>query len=312
MSVCSGSVVRVASTAPSSAPVSIGPVVSRSSERDFRRPRRPRGASLLLVVGLVLVVLVVVLVVVVAAQQPVGELAQPLGDLVHRGGRGHQQAEEGEQAQQDDGDDGADAGDQRGADRPADQATGARPAHPRVGRRPDDVGDAEHRGDQAQPADGQAAPGLGSRTAAEQPQGGEEQHDRQHHEQRADDPADGVGQSGADRADAVAPRRGAQHDRQTEDGEADPVAPVLGRQRFGLLRSGDRPGQAAGAAGQQVPAPADHAPQAGRALLLARDDGSRDAWRPAASCSQPSSRSLGSGRTPDGASTWCGQACVGR
>ena len=133
---------------------------------------------------------------------------------------------------------------------------------------PTTCGDAEHRGDQAEPADGQPAAGLRSRTAAEQPQRGEEQHDRQHHEQRADDPADGVGQTGADRADAVAPRRGAEHDRQPEDGEADPVAPVLGGQRFGLLRPGDRPGETTGAAGQQVPAAADHAPQAGRALLL--------------------------------------------
>ena len=62
----------------------------------------------------------------------------------------------------------------------------------------------------------------------------------------------------------------AQHDRQAQHGQADAVPAVLGGQRFGLLRAGDRAGQAAGAAGEQVPARRLTTPEeAGRLFFLA-------------------------------------------
>ena len=139
-----------------------------------------------------------------------------------------------------------------------------------VGGVADHLRDAEHRRDQADPADHQPAPRLGPWPAAQQPEGGEEQHDRQHHDQRADDPADAVGQGYAHRADAVAPGGGAQDDGQAEHGQAHAVAAVLGRERLGLLRSGDGPGQAAGPAGEQPPGAAGGAPQVEAGVLLAR------------------------------------------
>ena len=185
---------------------------------------------------------------------------------------------------------------QRRADGPAEQPAGAGDAAPRGSAPwPTTWAMPSTDGDHRQPADDQPAARLGARRAAQQPQRGEEQHDRQHHDQRADDPADALGQAGADRADAVAPGGRAQHDRQAQHGQADAVPAVLGGQRLGLLRAGDRAGQAAGAAGEQVPAAGGDAPEAepGRLLLLRRRDGGWRwcASRAAASCSQPSSRS---------------------
>ena len=68
-----------------------------------------------------------------------------------------------------------------------------------------------------------------------------------------------AGQRDADRPDPVAPGGRADDDGQPEDGEADAVAAVLGGQRLGLVRAGHRAGQAAGAAGEQVPAAAGDA-----------------------------------------------------
>ena len=139
-------------------------------------------------------------------------------------------------------------------------------------------------GDHRQPADDQPAAGLGARRPAQQPQRGEEQDDRQHHDQRADDPADALGHARTDRADAVAPRGRAEHDRQAQHGQADAVPAVLGGQRLGLLRAGDRAGEAAGAAGEQVPAPPATIPKrpgdffflaAGRRLAVERFAGGR-------------------------------------
>ena len=112
-----------------------------------------------------------------------------------------------------------------------------------------------------QPADDQPAARLGARRPAQQPQRGEEQDDGQHHDQRADDPADGRRRAPAPTGPmpllhAAAP----EHDRQAEHGQADAVAAVLGRERLGLLRAGDRAGEAAGAAGEQVPAAAATTP----------------------------------------------------
>ena len=81
-----------------------------------------------------------------------------------------------------------------------------------------------------------------------------------------------AGQRRADRADAIAPGRGTEHDRQPQHGEPDAVTPVLGGQRLGLLRSCHRAGHAPGAPGEQVPATADDAPETGtgRGLLPGR------------------------------------------
>ena len=170
--------------------------------------------------------------------------------------------------EQDDGDDGADAGDQRRADGPADQPAGARAAALRVGGVADDLGDAEHRRRSAhsqpmtsRPRASGRGPRRSSRRAAKNSTTGSTMTSEPMIQRTA------VGQAGADRADAVAPRRGAQHDRQAEDGQADAVAAVLGRERLGLLRPGDRPGEAAGAAGEQVPAAAGDDPT-GRSELF--------------------------------------------
>ncbi len=311
MSVCSGWVVRVASTAPSCAPRSIGPVLSRSSDRDFRRPRRPRGSvsasssssyssssyssssrpssrsvssrsrSGIWWTG--------VAVVTRSPKNPSSPSRTTATAVPTPATSGVPTAQ---------------------PVRPPD------PGRPACGspEAPTMLGDAEHRGDHAQPADGQPATGLRAGAAAQQAQGGEEQHDRQHHDERADDPAHAAGEACADRADAVAPGRGAEHDRQAEDAEADAVPTVLRGERLGLVRARDRAGQAAGAAGQQAPAAAHARPRGRRSSSSWRRDGGWwNAWRPAASCSQPSSRSgLGSGWTPAVASTYCGQACVGR
>ena len=140
--------------------------VDRAGLEQVLRQRLAAGAAPRGLVRLVVLLVVVVLVVVVvAAEQAVGELAQPLGDLVHRGGGDDQQAEEAEQGQQDDGDDRADAGAQRRADGPAEQAAGAGDAAA-AGRRPwpSDLGDAERpTAIMRQPADDQPAARLGAR-----------------------------------------------------------------------------------------------------------------------------------------------------
>ena len=133
----------------------------------------------------------------------------------------------------------------------------------RIGRVADDLGDAEHRGDGAEPADRQPSARLRAGAATEQPQRGEEEDDRQHHDQRADDPAHALGQADTDGADPVAPGGRAQDDRQPQHGQADAVPAVLGGERLGLLRAGDGPGEATGAAGEQPPAAGDDTPETG-------------------------------------------------
>src|SRR3954469_9954045 len=244
-------------------------VVDRPGREQILRERLPAGAA----AGrglffLVLLVVVVVVVVVVAAQQPVGELPQPLRDLVHRCRGDDEEPEERQEGQQDDGDDRPDAGTERGTDGPSDQSAGPGDTRLGDGRGTEDLRDAEDGGDRAQPADRQPAARLGPGSAAQEAQRGEEQDDRQHHDQRSDDPAHALGQTDADRPDPVAPGGGAQHDRQAQDGETDAVPAVLGGQRFGLLRAGDRPRDPARAAGEQVPTAGDHPPETGRTLLL--------------------------------------------
>jgi hypothetical protein len=182
---------------------------------------------------------------------------------VDRGRGDDQQAEEREQDEQGHGDDGADAGGERGADPPADQPAGAGDSPLRIGRVAHDLGDAEHRGEGAEPADRQPSACLRARAATEQPQRGEEEDDRQHHDQRADDPAHSLGQADTDRADPVAPGGRTQDDRQPQHGQADAVAAVLGGERLGLLRAGDGPGEATGAAGEQPPPAGDDTPETG-------------------------------------------------
>ena len=93
------------------------------------------------------------------------------------------------------------------------------------------------------------ASGLGGRRSSRS--AGEEQHDRQHHDQRADDPADALGDDRADGADPVAPGGGAEHDRQAEHGEADAVPAVFGGSGSASSGTGDRAGQPSGAAGSR-------------------------------------------------------------
>ena len=287
-SVCSGSVVSVASAAASSAPRSIGPVVSRSSESDLRR-NAAAGRRLRLVVVLVVVVLVVVLVVVVAAEQPVGELAQPLGDLVHRGGGDDQQAEERQQGEQDDGDDRAHAGDQRRADGPADQPAGAGHARARGrrGRRRPGRCRAPTRSAHSQPitsrprASGRG-PRRSSRSAAKNRTTGSTMTSEPMTQRTPSVRAD------ADRADAVAPGGGAEHDRP-------------GRGRPGRRRRGGARGRAArpppggrpsgrgrrrrGRAGPSCRWRRATGRSRASSSWRAGGGGCRTAWRAAASCS---------------------------
>src|SRR3954470_16410908 len=144
-----------------------GAQVDRAGDEQVLRERLAPAAAawLLLLLDVILFVVELVVVVLAAAEQVVAELAQPLGDLVHRRRRDDQQAEEGQQCQQDDSDDGADPRFQRRTDRPADEATGTGPALTRIGRRAEQLRDAQNRRDGAQPADCGAAggPPSGSR-----------------------------------------------------------------------------------------------------------------------------------------------------
>ena len=126
-----------------------GAEVDRAGGEQVLRQGLPAEAATLrrrlLLVLVVLLVVVLVVLVVVAAQQPVGQLTEPLGDLVDRCRGDDEQAEERQEHEQDDGDAGADAGSQRRADGPADQAARAGQARLGVGRGADDLRDGRAR-----------------------------------------------------------------------------------------------------------------------------------------------------------------------
>ena len=259
--VCTGGVVMAASAASSSAPRSTGPVVSRSSDSDFRRKRRPFGASSVLVV---LVVVVLVVVVVVAAQQAVTELAEPLGDLVD-GRRGDdEQAEEGQQGEEDDGDDRADAGRERRADGPAEQPAGAvlaraggRPGCRAIWAMPSTEAMLQIQPIASRPRASGRGPRRSRRRAVKNSTTGRAMTSEPTIQRTPSARATPTGPMPL--LQAAAPSTIAS----PRTARPDPVAAVLGGERFGLLRLGDGAGEAAGAAGQQVPAPADDAPEAG-------------------------------------------------
>ena len=165
----------------------------------------------------------------------------------------------------------------------------------RVGAVADDLRDAEHRRDHAEPADDQPAARLGarrprrsSRSAAKNSTTGSTMTSEPMIQRTPSARPAPTGPMPL--LQAAAPSTIAR----PEHGQADAVPAVLGGERLGLLRAGDRAGQAAGAAGEQVPAAATtrQRPRPRTASCGRRDGGSRwSAWRPAASCSQPSSRS---------------------
>ena len=135
---------------------------------------------------------------------------------------------------------------------------------PSVAPPPTTLRDAEHRGEHAEPADDHAAAGLGDGRVAQQPQRDQQEAaPGRTSDRRTDRPPGGGGDAGADRADAAGPHARAEHDGQAEHGEPDAVAAVLGGERLGLVRAGDRAGQPAGAAGDSASRAADQ-PEPGR------------------------------------------------
>ena len=148
-----------------------GAEVDRPGREQVLRELAAGTATGLRLVGdvVVLVVVVVVVLVVGVPEEPVADLAEPFGDLVHRGGGDDQQAEERHQHEQDDGDDRADAGHERRADGPAEQPPEPGPAALGIGVRAEHLGDADHRGASSRTsrsAAGRGTPGAGRCAAA--------------------------------------------------------------------------------------------------------------------------------------------------